>query len=100
MTLKQGNDLEGKVALVTGAGRNIGRTIARSLAAGGAKVMVNANSSEEAARETVALIQAARRPSLLVAYDTRRVGVAGCGMTRSGGRAEPEPAVAWEGIKL
>ena len=55
----RGSELTGKVALVTGGARNIGRAIALSLAAGGASVMVNTNKSEALARETVALAEAA-----------------------------------------
>ena len=48
-----------KVVLITGGARNIGRAISRSLAAGGASVMINANTSREAGEETVAMIKKA-----------------------------------------
>jgi 3-oxoacyl-[acyl-carrier protein] reductase len=57
--MRAGDELAGKVALVTGGARNIGRAICRSLAAAGAAVMVNANTSREAAAETVNMIEAA-----------------------------------------
>ena len=49
--------LEGKVAVVTGASRGLGREIAIDLAANGAKVVVNYNSSAEAAEEVVQVIK-------------------------------------------
>jgi len=45
--------LEGKVALVTGSGRNIGRATVLKLAGEGANVVVNARSNQQEA-ETVA----------------------------------------------
>ncbi len=54
-----GSELAGKVALVTGGARNIGRAISRALAAGGAAVMVNANTSRAEAKLTVSMIESA-----------------------------------------
>jgi 3-oxoacyl-[acyl-carrier protein] reductase len=55
--LSVNNELSGKVAIVTGAGRNIGRAIALALAGDGASVVVNARSNraeaEAVAREIV-----------------------------------------------
>jgi len=54
----ESQSLRGKIALVTGAGKRIGRSIALALAREGAGVAVNYNRSAEGAEETVAQIAA------------------------------------------
>ena len=58
--------LEGKVALVTGAGRGIGREIALTLAEYGADVIVNYHGSREKAQEVVEQIEQMGRKAVAV----------------------------------
>ena len=51
-------DLSGRIALVTGGSRGIGRAICRRLAQAGAWVAINYSSSDESAVETLAQIEA------------------------------------------
>jgi 3-oxoacyl-[acyl-carrier protein] reductase len=69
-----GVELAGKVALVTGGARNIGRAIARSLAAGGAAVMVNANTSRAEAEQTLGMIESAGGRAALHIADVTDAG--------------------------
>jgi 3-oxoacyl-[acyl-carrier protein] reductase len=64
--------LEGKVALVTGAGRNIGRAIALALADAGAAVAVNVRASRSEGEAVVNEIAARGGEALLVVADVTR----------------------------
>ncbi len=59
------NELTGKVAIVTGAGRNIGRAIALTLAEGGASVVVNARSNRAEAEAVAGEIESAGGKALV-----------------------------------
>lgn len=62
-------ELKGRVALVTGAGRNIGRAIALALAKDGAAIAVNARSNKAEADVVVSEIEAMGGQALAVIGD-------------------------------
>jgi len=64
--------LEGKVALVTGGGRGIGRAVVLRLVADGASVVVNYANDDQAAREVVAEVTAAGGKAVAVQADVSR----------------------------
>jgi 3-oxoacyl-[acyl-carrier protein] reductase len=66
------DDLTGKIALVTGGSRGIGRAVAIALGGAGAKVAVNYHNRKDAARDTCAAIEQAGRKALPVQADVSR----------------------------
>lgn len=64
-------DLEGRVALITGASRGIGQGIALEMAEAGADVVVNYHRNREGAEQTVAAIEAIGRRALPYQADVR-----------------------------
>lgn len=69
MSNTQTRNLEGKVALVTGASKGIGAAIARELAARGAAVAVNYSGGKAGAEKVVADIKAAGGKAIAVQAD-------------------------------
>jgi len=67
--MSDSRELAGKVAVVTGAGRNIGRAIALALADGGASVVVNVRSNKDEADKVVGEIKAAGGKAVAVLGD-------------------------------
>ncbi|HHI97952.1 MAG TPA: 3-oxoacyl-[acyl-carrier-protein] reductase [Thermodesulfatator atlanticus] len=74
--------LDGKVALVTGASRGIGRAIALALAEAGARVGVNYAASAQAAEEVVNRIREAGGEALAVKFDVRSLEEVQAGVKR------------------
>ncbi|GMB01980.1 SDR family oxidoreductase [Pelosinus sp. IPA-1] len=66
-------NLEGKVAIVTGASRGIGSAIAKQLAALGAKVVVNYSSSPEKAAKVVEEINRSEEKAIAIQADVSNI---------------------------
>jgi NAD(P)-dependent dehydrogenase (short-subunit alcohol dehydrogenase family) len=73
--------LDGKVAIVTGAGRGLGRTMAVALAQAGAHVVVSARTEGEI-QQTAQAVQRAGRKSLAVPVDVTDSKAVNCLMAR------------------
>ena len=69
-----GTELAGKVALVTGAARNIGRATALALAAGGAAVAINTRTSKDDAEKVAQEIRAAGGQAEVYVADIAKAG--------------------------
>ncbi len=66
------NGLKGKVAVVTGGSRDIGRAISMKLAAEGAKVCINYCHNEAKAQETLEAVRSTGGEAILVKADVSR----------------------------
>ncbi|GMA65108.1 3-oxoacyl-ACP reductase FabG [Alicyclobacillus fastidiosus] len=64
--------LKGKVAIITGAGKGLGRAIALGFAREGARVVVNDQPGETQAQEVVSAIQNAGGEAMVIHADTSR----------------------------
>jgi 3-oxoacyl-[acyl-carrier protein] reductase len=71
------NELDGRVAIVTGASRNIGRAIAIALGVGGASVLVHAHRDGAGAEETARLVRDAGGKAEIALGDLGDPDVAG-----------------------
>jgi 3-oxoacyl-[acyl-carrier protein] reductase len=67
------NKLKGKIAVVTGGSRDIGRAISIKLASEGAKVVVNYYNSETGAKETVDKIKSLGGTAIAVRADVSKL---------------------------
>ena len=83
-----GDPLAGRVALVTGAGRRVGRAIALALGARGMRVVVHFNGSREGADETARLIREGGGQAIVEHADLAGLAEA---------EALVDRAVAWQG---
>ena len=64
--------LQGKVALVSGAGKNIGRAIALALARQGCRLLLHCNASRDAAEALAAELQASGTHAVVLQADLSR----------------------------
>jgi 3-oxoacyl-[acyl-carrier protein] reductase len=79
-------ELAGRVAIVTGAGRNIGRGIALALADGGAAVVVNARSNLKEAEAVAGEIERSGGKALAVTADVADAGAVGTMVAAAAGK--------------
>ena len=68
------NLFAGRTALVTGGGRGIGRAVCAMLAQNGARVAINYQHDERAARQSLQQVEAAGAQGLLVPADVSQAG--------------------------
>jgi acetoacetyl-CoA reductase len=71
-SMEQGGSLKGRVALITGAARGIGRAVSLELAARGANVALNYHASREKAEELAAELKKTGAECMLVQGDVSR----------------------------
>ena len=73
---REGQGLEGRTALVTGASGAIGRACAVALATQGARIVVAYGSDEQGAQETAGLVKAAGAEPVVAKADLTDPGAA------------------------
>jgi len=66
------NELEGRIALITGAGRGIGAACARAMSKRGADVVINYHHSEQEAADVAADVRSHGRRALVVQADVSK----------------------------